>query len=89
MFTIDEMMSLVLWVIMVQIAVVSCSLLFILLGSLKCSAEKTTCQTLPVVGLSLILLAGLCDAIQDDISKKTTWLGNAEFTGKVICRILT
>jgi hypothetical protein len=49
-----------------QVAIVFLTLLFILLASTKYFGEKTTYQTLPVVGLSLILLSGFSDIAIND-----------------------
>jgi len=46
------------------------SLLFILLASQKWAGERTIYQNLPVVGLILIIISGLCDIILDALNSE-------------------
>jgi len=48
-----------------QIVLAICCLLFILLASKKWAGERTIYQNLPVIGLILIMISGLCDITFD------------------------
>jgi len=74
-------------IIYAQDAIVACTLLFLLIAPSKWAGEKTTYQTLPVVGLALILVSGVSDIIYNS---KLPLIPNALLrqTLLTICRFL-
>ena len=52
-----------------EIFVAFCCLCFIVLCSQKWAGEKTTQQKLPIIGLILMMVAGVCDGILDALTK--------------------
>jgi hypothetical protein len=76
-------------IIYAQVAIVACTLLFLLIAPSKWAGEKTTYQTLPVVGLTLIFVSGVSDIIYNTklplIPEKHALLRQTLLT---ICRIL-
>ncbi len=71
-------------------AIVVLTLLFILLSSRKWAGERTTYQTLPVVGLILILISGICDIIINNKPLQLTTAKNSDLRLGLlsVCRIL-